>query len=354
MEPDGQQLPERPVTVWWFLVPLCTLGFGTFAMVLTAAAYLRSRRTAVVASLYLALSICCLTAFGVESPGPVLESLVFAALFGQWLGGTGHVAYLQIRMAQSDRFAPPPVRHPVPPSMPPLAPPSMPFRPLSASPPAPPPRFVPAPGVPAPGVVPTPPVRRRPTPPSGDKLARFMPPPGLSSAPPVPPGPAAPGSGAPGSVAPRPGVPPTVPGVPQPPVPGAGAPRPPAPGAPRPAGERGPGDDPAVIAARQRLNRRRQSRAMVENEPTLARELRIGRPDLPRQYDDGGLIDINHVSAETLVTELTISPELARVIVAERDRLGGYGSPDELIVYCSGVTPELVASIRDRLLFLPL
>ena len=33
---------------------------------------------------------------------------------------------------------------------------------------------------------------------------------------------------------------------------------------------------------------------MVQTNPALARELRIGRPDLPRQYD-GALVDINRV-----------------------------------------------------------
>ena len=32
----------------------------------------------------------------------------------------------------------------------------------------------------------------------------------------------------------------------------------------------------------------------------LARELRIGRPDLPRQYDDGGLVDVNNVPVGVL------------------------------------------------------
>jgi hypothetical protein len=34
----------------------------------------------------------------------------------------------------------------------------------------------------------------------------------------------------------------------------------------------------------------------------MAWELRIGRPDLPRVYDDGGLIDVNHVPPQVLAT----------------------------------------------------
>jgi hypothetical protein len=35
--------------------------------------------------------------------------------------------------------------------------------------------------------------------------------------------------------------------------------------------------------------------------PVLARELRIGRPDVPRQFDDGGLVDLNHAPVPVLV-----------------------------------------------------
>ena len=32
----------------------------------------------------------------------------------------------------------------------------------------------------------------------------------------------------------------------------------------------------------------------------MARDLRIGRPDLPRHYDDDGLVDVNSAPAETI------------------------------------------------------
>jgi hypothetical protein len=47
--------------------------------------------------------------------------------------------------------------------------------------------------------------------------------------------------------------------------------------------------DPAITAALAARSRRDEARRLAEADPLLARELRIGRPDLPRPYDYGGL-----------------------------------------------------------------
>jgi len=111
--------------------------------------------------------------------------------------------------------------------------------------------------------------------------------------------------------------------------------------------------DPEVLAAQQRLARREESRALLTSNPALAAELHIGRPDLGRQYDDGGLVDINHVPAEVIVRELGLPPPVAEELVAQRTRVGGFHSADDLVVYCDAVTPHQVAVLRDRLLFTP-
>lgn len=120
-----------------------------------------------------------------------------------------------------------------------------------------------------------------------------------------------------------------------------------------PAGD--PGTDPALAAALLRRRHREQARAILARDPALAVDLRIGRPDLPgRSYEDGGLIDVNHVPAQLLSSELELPASLAASIVAARETVaGGFSSPDELIVYCEGMTPERLRVIRDRLVFLP-
>ena len=113
---------------------------------------------------------------------------------------------------------------------------------------------------------------------------------------------------------------------------------------------RGAGD-PAVAAALAARERREQARAITTSDPGLARELRIGRPDLPRAFDDGGLVDVNHVPAPVLVDRLGLSQEEARRVVEARERLGRFGSPAELEVYAE-LPDATVEAVRDRLLFL--
>jgi DNA uptake protein ComE-like DNA-binding protein len=98
--------------------------------------------------------------------------------------------------------------------------------------------------------------------------------------------------------------------------------------------------DPLVELARVRRSRRQSARHILAREPALAGDLRIGRPDLPRQYDDGGLIDINHVPEHVLTTALGITPEQARRIVTERQRTGGFSSVEEIAA--RGLLPNAV------------
>jgi hypothetical protein len=116
----------------------------------------------------------------------------------------------------------------------------------------------------------------------------------------------------------------------------------------------GTGVDPALAAAQWRAARRQEARQLQATQPSLASELMVGRPDLPgRQYDDGGLVDVNHVSAEWLQRYLTIERPLADRIVEARDRHDGFSNPEELVVYCDGLTPEKLDLFRDRLIFIP-
>jgi hypothetical protein len=111
--------------------------------------------------------------------------------------------------------------------------------------------------------------------------------------------------------------------------------------------------DPALAEVLARRARRHEARALLAADPALATELMIGRPDLGRQYDDGGLVDVNNVPAATLAAELSLSPGIAEQITAARDRLGGFGSAEELVVYCDGITMAGLDAIRDRLVFRP-
>jgi hypothetical protein len=80
----------------------------------------------------------------------------------------------------------------------------------------------------------------------------------------------------------------------------------------------------------------------------------LAGPDVGRQYDDGGLVDINHLPVEIIEAELGMSLPVAEEIVAQRHRVGGFYSANDLVVYCEGVTPQQMAMVRDRLPFPPL
>jgi len=106
----------------------------------------------------------------------------------------------------------------------------------------------------------------------------------------------------------------------------------------------------AVAKARDRIERRKDARHLLATDPALARDLAIGRPDLPREYDDGGLVDVNHVPATVLAGSLGLSPDEVRDVLAARDKLGKFASADELCAYTS-LSPDRVDELRDLMIF---
>ncbi|MCO5998567.1 helix-hairpin-helix domain-containing protein [Actinoallomurus rhizosphaericola] len=108
----------------------------------------------------------------------------------------------------------------------------------------------------------------------------------------------------------------------------------------------------AVAAANQRRDLRQKAREQAAADIVLARELRIGRPDLPRQYDDGGLIDVNHVPPQVLTLFSGVTPELAEHIARIRDHVGGFSSAEELAA-TADLHPDLMPEIAEYAVFLP-
>jgi hypothetical protein len=91
--------------------------------------------------------------------------------------------------------------------------------------------------------------------------------------------------------------------------------------------------DPLVARALAARQRREEARRMWVADPALARELGIGRPDLGRGFDDGGLVDLNHAPVAVVARVCGIDPALADAIVAARTARGGtYFNLGELFV----------------------
>ena|ERR1017187_205681 len=106
----------------------------------------------------------------------------------------------------------------------------------------------------------------------------------------------------------------------------------------------------AVRDAKLMLRERRKALGIVRRNPALASELRIGRPDLPRSFRDGGLVDGNHVPASFLAELPGIDAELAERLVAVREKVGGFSSIADLEVTLD-LPPGMVSKIKDRLIF---
>jgi len=86
-----------------------------------------------------------------------------------------------------------------------------------------------------------------------------------------------------------------------------------------------PGDSPRDRTLRE------QARHFAAFDPARARQLGVGRPDIVRSFDDGGLVDLNHVPGHVLARLPGVTPEQAHRIVIGRFQRP-YAHPEELIV----------------------
>jgi hypothetical protein len=106
--------------------------------------------------------------------------------------------------------------------------------------------------------------------------------------------------------------------------------------------------DPAVARALAGRQRRDEARKMWASDPALARELGVGRPDLRRGFDDGGLVDLNSAPAAVIAHVCGIDLPQAEAIVAAREARGGtYFNVGELFVDVP-LSPHVQQALTDR------
>lgn len=91
-----------------------------------------------------------------------------------------------------------------------------------------------------------------------------------------------------------------------------------------------PEPEPELAAALRARARRATARKLIADDPLIARELRIGRPDLPGDYDDGGLVDLNNAPAAMIATACELTPQTADGIVTARIKCGGFLTVEDL------------------------
>lgn len=108
------------------------------------------------------------------------------------------------------------------------------------------------------------------------------------------------------------------------------------------------GTDPAVAAVLAARARRAEARRIVADDPLLARDLGIGRPDLPRGYDDGGLVDLNSAPAAAIAAVCGLDPAVADRLVEARDAAGiPFAQVDDVFAY-TDIPVDMWDRIRDR------
>jgi len=105
--------------------------------------------------------------------------------------------------------------------------------------------------------------------------------------------------------------------------------------------------DAALAEALDARERREAARVIAAGDPLLARDLRIGRPDLRGDYDDGGLVELNTAPEATIAAVCGLPAELAARIVAAREERGGFLAVDDVfsLVY---LPMEHWNVVRDR------
>jgi hypothetical protein len=112
-----------------------------------------------------------------------------------------------------------------------------------------------------------------------------------------------------------------------------------------------PGYEGAVRIATGRRELRDAARETAR-DPVMAWELRIGRPDLPRGFDDGGLVDVNHVPPYVLAQLPGMNTELVDRILRAREHCGGFTSVEELSALAQ-LPPALTETLGEYTIFLP-
>jgi DNA uptake protein ComE-like DNA-binding protein len=109
--------------------------------------------------------------------------------------------------------------------------------------------------------------------------------------------------------------------------------------------------DPALVAARDRITLRSEGRHLLATQPELAREVGVGRPDVPGS-NDYGLIDVNHCSVAALVRLPGITDDMAKRIVDNRAGAGGFSSVEDVGMLLD-LPPSTIDQMRDMALFVP-
>jgi hypothetical protein len=109
-----------------------------------------------------------------------------------------------------------------------------------------------------------------------------------------------------------------------------------------------PAPNESAMARVQEARRKRdEARRLAARDPLMARELGIGRPQSTREYDDGGLLDLNLASVQELSAYFGLPPAVAAEVVTSREALGRFMNLEDAIVF-GQISEEHAVVVRDR------
>jgi hypothetical protein len=107
----------------------------------------------------------------------------------------------------------------------------------------------------------------------------------------------------------------------------------------------------AVQAGEQRLRDRREAMRIALENPALAQEVGIGRPDIAGSAD-AGVVDVNNASVTALMALPRVDGDLATRIIETRRTVNGFSSLEDMGA-AMDLDGALVEALRDRVVFLP-
>jgi Helix-hairpin-helix motif len=107
----------------------------------------------------------------------------------------------------------------------------------------------------------------------------------------------------------------------------------------------------ATEVGEQRLRDREKAQRIARDNPALAREMGIGRPDVTGAAD-AGLVDLNNASVTALLKLPGVDGDVATEIVEAREKVHGFASLEDMGAALD-LDGNLVEGLRDRVVFLP-
>ena len=99
-----------------------------------------------------------------------------------------------------------------------------------------------------------------------------------------------------------------------------------------------------------RRERRRSYRELVSRDQSLASAMKVGRPDLERSFDDGGLLDLNSLPLDALLRHGRLTAAEADALIRLREQLGRFQGMAEVEAY-STLSPTTLSHLREVAVF---